>query len=84
MTYHQIKMEEINKIIKEYWQQTYKGNDIDTIEIRSDCESGRSNTFQYKVMMIKGEVELEMRGRVKNKKLFLFFSKILIFTLFFF
>jgi hypothetical protein len=36
MKYHTTKMEEINKIIKELWQSTYKGNDIDTIEIRAD------------------------------------------------
>lgn len=26
MKYHKMKMEEINKIIKEYWRMTYKGN----------------------------------------------------------
>lgn len=39
MKYHAAKMEEINKIIKELWQATYKGNDIDTIAVRSDVES---------------------------------------------
>ena len=36
MRYHSIKMKEINKIIKELWIKTYKGGDIDTIEIRSE------------------------------------------------
>jgi DNA repair protein RAD50 len=50
MKYHASKMAEINKIIKELWQTTYKGNDISTIEIRADSEetSGRRN-YNYRV-----------------------------------
>jgi hypothetical protein len=33
-----MKMEEINKIIKELWQQTYRGQDIDCISINSNSE----------------------------------------------
>ncbi|KAL6065852.1 DNA repair protein rad50 [Balamuthia mandrillaris] len=64
MKYHSVKMAEINKIIKELWQQTYKGQDIDTIEIRSDVDSseGRSS-YNYRVIMVKGDTELDMRGR---------------------
>lgn len=36
MKYHTIKMAEINKILKELWESTYRGNDIDAIEIRYD------------------------------------------------
>ncbi len=36
MRFHNAKMYEINQIIKELWIKTYKGGDIDTIEIRSD------------------------------------------------
>jgi DNA repair protein RAD50 len=45
-----MKMAEINKIIKELWQNTYKGNDIQTIEIRADQEetSGKRN-YNYRV-----------------------------------
>ncbi|KAJ7370902.1 DNA repair protein RAD50 [Desmophyllum pertusum] len=61
-------MAEINKIIKEYWINTYKGNDIDTIEIRSDEEEGSGatktrRTYNYRVVMIKGDTALDMRGR---------------------
>ena len=42
MRYHEMKMEEINKTVKEYWQTTYRGNDIDYIEIRADAESATS------------------------------------------
>ncbi|KAI8023783.1 DNA repair protein RAD50 [Camellia lanceoleosa] len=38
MRFHSMKMEEINKIIRELWQQTYRGQDIDNISIHSDSE----------------------------------------------
>lgn len=64
MKYHSLKMEEINKIIKDLWLNTYQGCDIDTIEIRSDCEEAPGNrSYNYRVVMIKGETELDMRGR---------------------
>lgn len=65
MKYHSMKMDEINKIIRELWVNTYKGNDIETIEVRSDNEgttrAGRS--YNYRVVMIKDNAELDMRGR---------------------
>ncbi len=50
MKFHSMKMAEINKIIKELWQTTYKGNDIQTIEIRADQEenNGKRN-YNYRV-----------------------------------
>jgi DNA repair protein RAD50 len=57
-------MEEINKIIKELWATTYKGSDIDTIEIRSDAGTeGNKVSYNYRVVMVKGDTELDMRGR---------------------
>ena len=32
--YHTTKMSDINKIIKELWQKTYRGQDIDYIQVR--------------------------------------------------
>ncbi|XP_028394772.1 DNA repair protein RAD50-like [Dendronephthya gigantea] len=68
MKFHSIKMAEINKIVKEYWINTYKGNDIDTIEIRSDEDPETSSiaarrSYNYKVVMLKDGVALDMRGR---------------------
>jgi DNA repair protein RAD50 len=64
MKFHSMKMEEINKIIKELWVTTYQGQDIDTIEIRSDAEKSKGNrSYNYRVVMIKGDSELDMRGR---------------------
>ena len=67
MRYHQRRMATINKIIKELWRQTYKGNDIDYIEIKTDNGEVQSvdkkRSYNYRVVMIKNDTELEMRGR---------------------
>ncbi|TPX67058.1 hypothetical protein SpCBS45565_g04024 [Spizellomyces sp. 'palustris'] len=64
MKYHSMKMEEINKIIRELWLNTYQGSDIDTIEIRSDDENVKGNRqYNYRVVMVKGDTALDMRGR---------------------
>ena len=54
--FHSIKMNTINQIINELWIKTYKGGDIDTIEIRSEGsqeEVGGSlasrRTYNYRV-----------------------------------
>lgn len=65
MKYHSLKMEEINKIVDELWKATYCGTDVDSISIRSDeGETAAANrSYKYRVCMIKGEAELDMRGR---------------------
>ncbi|CAL1284740.1 unnamed protein product [Larinioides sclopetarius] len=68
MNYHQLKMKEINKIIKDLWIKTYAGNDIDYIEIQSDEDGDRGiektrRTFNYRVVMFKGDTPTDMRGR---------------------
>ncbi|KAJ0261961.1 DNA repair protein RAD50 [Hirschfeldia incana] len=63
MRFHTMKMEEINKIIRELWQQTYRGQDIDYIRIHSDSEGAGTRSYSYRVLMQTGDTELEMRGR---------------------
>ena len=64
MKFHGIKMEEINRIIEELWRRTYQGTDVDSILIRSDSESARGNrSYNYRVCMVKSDVEMDMRGR---------------------
>ncbi|WZZ39670.1 hypothetical protein YC2023_035929 [Brassica napus] len=48
MRFHTMKMEEINKIIRELWQQTYRGQDIDYIRIHSDSEGAGTRSYSYK------------------------------------
>lgn len=64
MKYHSLKMEEINAIIGELWQRTYRGTDVDTILIRSDNENAKGNrSYNYRVCMVKQDAEMDMRGR---------------------
>ncbi|NWR74099.1 RAD50 protein, partial [Centropus unirufus] len=68
MTFHSMKMEEINKIIRDLWRCTYRGQDIEYIEIRSDADenvsaSDKRRSYNYRVVMIKGDTALDMRGR---------------------
>lgn len=70
MAFHTLKMNSINRTIKDLWQQTYRGTDIDEIEINSDHGDPRSvaggalkRTFNYRVQMRQGQATLDMRGR---------------------
>lgn len=68
MKYHALKMDEINAIIRELWTSTYQGTDIDTVEIRADHEgtaggASGGRCYNYRVVMKKGSVDLDMRGR---------------------
>ncbi|KAG1472956.1 hypothetical protein G6F56_001237 [Rhizopus delemar] len=64
MKYHSLKMQDLNKMIRELWLNTYQGGDIDYIEVRADDEGSTANkTMNYRVMMIKNGAKLNMRGR---------------------
>lgn len=75
MAYHNRKMEQINRSIKDFWKLTYKGKDIDTIEIKSDVDktASRFHSFNYRIVFHNFEypptfhrdsgTELDMRGR---------------------
>ena len=67
MQFHKSKIEQINAILQELWQNIYKGSDIDYIQITADDEgtssaSGRCS-YNYRVVMMKGDIEMGMRGR---------------------
>ncbi|GEQ69012.1 hypothetical protein JCM33374_g2682 [Metschnikowia sp. JCM 33374] len=64
MKYHSMKMDEINRILRELWTQTYRGTDIDGIEIKCDVTNQtRGRSYNYRVVMYKKSSELDMRGR---------------------
>lgn len=64
MKYHSLKMEEINRIIEELWRKTYQGTDVDSVLIRSDNENVKGNkSYNYRVVMVKQDAEMDMRGR---------------------
>lgn len=59
-------MDEINDTIGHLWNKTYQGTDIDGIRIVSDHDEASTSTrksYNYRVVMVKNEVELDMRGR---------------------
>ena len=62
LSFHTTKMSDINKIIKELWQKTYRNQDIDYIQVKADAESGQ-RSYNYRVVMYNGGAELDMRGR---------------------
>lgn len=73
--FHTLKIRDINKIIRELWQLIYKGQDIEMIELESGQETAvaaggtggatarGSRSYSYRVVMRKGDVPLDMRGR---------------------
>ncbi|XP_046898994.1 LOW QUALITY PROTEIN: DNA repair protein RAD50 [Hypomesus transpacificus] len=66
MKFHSMKMDEINKIIRDLWRSTYRGQDIEYVEIRSDVDDNagsKRRTYNYRVVMVKGDTALDMRGR---------------------
>ncbi|XP_072230751.1 DNA repair protein RAD50 [Leuresthes tenuis] len=68
MKFHSMKMDEINKIIRDLWRSTYRGQDIEYVEIRSDMDENASaglkrRIYNYRVVMVKGDAALDMRGR---------------------
>lgn len=69
MKYHHEKMKEINKTLSDYWKIVYKGNDIETIEIKSDIEKDQQNqrirSYNYRIVCKYGDdTELDAKGRV--------------------
>lgn len=60
--YHEERMTEVNWIIKDLWRKTYKSSDIDYIFIKATAEGSRGS-YNYRVMMVTGGAELDMRGR---------------------
>jgi len=78
MKFHAMKMAEINKTVKDLWQKVYRGRDIDYVAIRSDTDEAENSeggapvevsggramrSYNYRVVMICGDAEMEMRGR---------------------
>jgi DNA repair protein RAD50 len=68
LAFHAARMRDVNATIKELWQKTYRHGDIDFIQVRADADGaagarsgGRS--YNYRLVMMAGGAELEMRGR---------------------
>lgn len=62
--FHQTKISQLNSLLKDLWQQTYKGKDIDTIYLKADeIQRGDITSYNYRLCFISENTELDMRGR---------------------
>lgn len=59
--FHSSKIEEINRALRDLWPSTYKGSDIEYVELKS--ESSETRAYNYRMIMVKNGIELDMRGR---------------------
>lgn len=67
MQFHKEKMDLINREIRHLWHTIYRGNDVDYIQIRmgnlDDQSLTKKRNYDYRVVQIKNNTELDMRGR---------------------
>ena len=68
MKYHHEKMKDINQTLADMWKLTYKGRDIEAIEIKSDADKTANNarirSYNYRIVLkTHDDTELDMRGR---------------------
>lgn len=63
--FHTEKMEEINEVLAQLWDQVYRGNDIETIQIKSESvdETEKRKSYNYRVVMTVDGSEIDMPGR---------------------
>ncbi|KHJ81263.1 hypothetical protein OESDEN_19051 [Oesophagostomum dentatum] len=64
--FHSEKMTAINNILDGLWRRVYRGNDIQTIRIKSECVTSaeKRKAYDYRVVMVlNNDVELDMRDR---------------------
>lgn len=65
--FHKEKMSKINATIRDLWRSVYRGNDIDYIQIRTEQpqakDTSNKRSYNYRVIQIKNDVEIDMRGR---------------------
>lgn len=66
MRFHSMKMEEINKIIRELWQQTYRGQDIDYISIHSNSDGAGSRSYSYRVSLLL--TQMHVMQKITNRR----------------
>uniref|UniRef100_A0A699Z921 DNA repair protein RAD50 n=1 Tax=Haematococcus lacustris TaxID=44745 RepID=A0A699Z921_HAELA len=50
LVFHTTKMSDINKIVKELWQKTYRGQDIDYVQIKADADGARNYNYRYEFL----------------------------------
>ena len=76
IAFHSSKMGDINKVVKELWQRTYRGQDIDYIQIRSDAEKQEGKTGGKEFLQLPRRHDLQ-RSRVGHARSMLSRTKVL-------
>lgn len=62
-------MKQINRLIREFWREIYRGNDIDYIQIKTDSGKEKKDitnvrrNYTYRVVQTKQDIEIDMKGR---------------------
>ncbi|EUD66326.1 DNA repair protein RAD50 [Plasmodium inui San Antonio 1] len=70
--FHSLKMQEINLSIRNLWRRVYNSADIDYIYIKSEVEMENNGkvqqrrSYNYRVVMVKDNCELDMKGRCSS------------------
>ncbi|CAA9989270.1 DNA repair protein RAD50, putative [Plasmodium knowlesi strain H] len=70
--FHSLKMQEINLSIRNLWRRVYNSADIDYIYIKSEIQTENNGkvhqrrSYNYRVVMVKDNCELDMRGRCSS------------------
>ncbi|CRG93638.1 DNA repair protein RAD50, putative [Plasmodium gallinaceum] len=70
--FHSLKMQEINISIRNLWRRVYTSTDIDYIYIKSDVQTecnekiNQRRSYNYRVVMVKDNCELDMKGRCSS------------------
>ncbi|KJP88922.1 hypothetical protein AK88_01416 [Plasmodium fragile] len=70
--FHSLKMQEINMSIRNLWRRVYNSADIDYIYIKSEVQTENNGkihqrrSYNYRVVMVKDNCELDMKGRCSS------------------
>ncbi|CAG9478180.1 unnamed protein product [Plasmodium vivax] len=70
--FHSLKMQEINLSIRNLWRRVYNSADIDYIYIKSEAQTESNGkvqqrrSYNYRVVMVKDNCELDMKGRCSS------------------
>jgi hypothetical protein len=54
LAFHSSKMAVVNAALRELWQKTYRGGDVDHIGVRADADAKSARSYNYRLVMVAG------------------------------
>jgi DNA repair protein RAD50 len=64
MAYHSLKINQVNALLRDYWRLTYRGKDIDCIELKAEQDTSRKvKSYNYRLVLHGSSTDMDMRGR---------------------